>query len=67
MTATEPHSPARSAPAAGGAEGLSDASLPESLAILLTGVLPALARGLFSPRRSAIKLLTAFHAHSRAI
>src|SRR5689334_11370979 len=47
--------------------GLSDASLPEALAVLATGVVPALVRGLFSPRRSAMKLLTAIDADRRTI
>ena len=35
-------------------EGLPSASLPEALAVVATGVVPALVRGLFSPRRSAM-------------
>ncbi len=68
MTATE-SSPTTQA-AAGAAEaggGLPSASLPEALAILVTGVIPALVRGLFVPRRSAMKLLTAIGAESRTV
>jgi cytochrome P450 len=43
------------------------ASVPESLAILTTAILPALVRGLFSPRKRAMKLLTAINADRRAI
>jgi cytochrome P450 len=49
------------------AGGLPDASLPEALTILLTGVVPALVRGLFSPRRSAMKLLGRVDADRRAV
>jgi cytochrome P450 len=48
------------------AGSLPDASLPEALTILLTGVVPALVRGLFSPRRSAMKLLGRVDADRRA-
>ncbi len=47
--------------------GLPSASLPESLSVLLTGIVPALARGLFSPRRRAMKLLTRLDTDSRAV
>jgi cytochrome P450 len=47
--------------------GLGDASLQESLAVLATGVVPALVRGLFVPRRGAMKLLTRLDADGRAI
>jgi cytochrome P450 len=68
MTATQhpstAHSSTNGSQAAG---GLPAASLPESLAILLTGIVPALVRGLFSPRRSAMKLLTAIESDRRTI
>jgi cytochrome P450 len=48
-------------------DGLPSAALPEAVAILLTGVVPALVRGLFSPRRSAMKLLTSVDADGRAV
>ena len=66
MTTTQPQEKAQS-PADAQAGGLPAASLPDSLAILATGVVPALVRGLFSPRRSAMKLLSAIDADSRTI
>jgi cytochrome P450 len=65
-TATTQPAPARSA-ATEAADGLPAASLPEALAVLITGVVPALVRGLFSPRRSAMKLLSALGADRRTI
>ena len=47
--------------------GLGDASLQESLAVFASGVVPALVRGLFVPRRGAMKLLTRLDADGRAI
>jgi cytochrome P450 len=47
--------------------GLPAASLPQSLAVLVTGVVPALVRGLFSPRRRAMKVLTALDTDARAV
>jgi cytochrome P450 len=52
-------------PARGG--GLPAASLPESLQVVVTGLLPALVRGLFSPRKGAMKLLTAIDADRRTV
>ena len=70
MSATRQHQN-RAAPAAPAAatdsQGLGDASLPEALQVLLTGVIPALVRGLFAPRRSAMKLLNAIDADARAV
>jgi cytochrome P450 len=43
------------------------ASLPESIAVLLTGVLPAVVRGLFSPRKRAMRALSAVDADRRAV
>ncbi|HKO28593.1 MAG TPA: cytochrome P450 [Solirubrobacteraceae bacterium] len=69
MSATEQQSSARvngvSRPPEPG--GLTDASLKEALAVLATGVVPALVRGLFAPRRGAMKLLTRVDADARAI
>ena len=49
------------------AAGPADASLGESLGVLVTGVLPALVRGsVLAPRRGAMKLLTALDADRRA-
>lgn len=42
-------------------------SLPDSLKVLLVGVLPALVRGLFSPRKSAMKVLGALDSDRRAV
>jgi len=53
MTATQNEPGTRSPVAAqppGG--GLAEASLPDSVAILLSGVVPAIVRGLFTPRRA---------------
>lgn len=41
--------------------------MPESLKVLLVGVLPALLRGLFSPRKGAMKLLGALDTDRRAV
>ena len=46
---------------------VSDASLGESLRFVATGLLPALARGLFSPRPRAMKVLTRLNTDRRAI
>jgi cytochrome P450 len=48
-------------------QGLASAGLPEAVGILVTGVVPALVRGLFSPRRGAMKLLTRLDADRRAV
>jgi cytochrome P450 len=48
-------------------EGLPEASLPESLRVLVVGVLPSVMRGLFSPRRRAMKWLTAMGTDRRAV
>jgi cytochrome P450 len=48
-------------------QGLASAALPEALGILATGVVPALVRGLFSPRRGAMKLLTRLDTDRRAV
>jgi cytochrome P450 len=59
------------APAARGetadAGGLPAASLPESVRILLVGVIPSVLRGLFSPRRRAMRWLTALNTDRRAV
>jgi cytochrome P450 len=47
--------------------GLPSASLVEAVGIIATGVIPALVRGLFSPRRGAMRLLTALDADRRAV
>jgi cytochrome P450 len=48
-------------------ERLPEASLGESLQFVATGLLPSLARGLFSPRPRAMKLLTRLNTDARAI
>src|SRR3954467_13066931 len=59
------------APAARGdaadAGGLPAASLPESMRILFVGVIPSVLRGLFSPRRRAMRWLTALNTDRRAV
>lgn len=69
MSATDELSTAeRSVNGAGPAgAGLRDASLADSLAVILVGVVPALVRGLFSPRPQAMKLLTRIDADGRAV
>jgi cytochrome P450 len=47
--------------------GLPSASLGESVRFVAAGLLPSLARGLFKPRRGAMKLLTALDADARAV
>jgi cytochrome P450 len=46
---------------------LPEASLGESLKFVLTGLLPSVARGLFSPRPRAMKLLTRLNTDRHAI
>jgi len=46
---------------------LPEASLADSLRVVRTGLLPALARGLFRPRPAAMKLLTARNADARTV
>ena len=48
-------------------EGLPEASLAESMRFVLTGLLPSLARGLFSPRPGPMKRLTALNTDQKAI
>lgn len=48
-----------------GGSQLPAASLAESLSVLATGIVPPLVRGLFSPRRRAMKLLAALDADRR--
>ena len=45
--------------------GLPEASLAESVKFVAAGVLPALVRGLFSPRKGAMKLLTRIDADAK--
>jgi cytochrome P450 len=46
---------------------LPEASLGESTRVLALGLLPTLVRGLFSPRRGAMKLLTALDMDARTV
>jgi cytochrome P450 len=46
---------------------LPEASLRDSARVLLLGLLPSLVRGLFSPRRRAMKLLTTLDMDGRAV
>jgi cytochrome P450 len=48
-------------------EQLPKASLAESARFVRAGLLPALVRGLFSPRRGAMKMLTALDADGKAV
>jgi cytochrome P450 len=50
-----------------GGESLPQGSLGESLRFVATGLLPSLARGLFSPRPRAMRWLTRMDTDSRAI
>ncbi len=53
---------------AGQAEGgLPEASLAESLKVVRTGIVPSIVRGLFVPRRGAMKLLTKLDTDRRAV
>ena len=45
--------------------GLPEASIADSVKVLVTGVVPALVRGLFAPRRWAMKLLTRLDTDAR--
>jgi cytochrome P450 len=47
--------------------GLPEASLAESVNVIRAGIVPALVRGLFVPRRGAMKLLTKLDADRRAV
>jgi cytochrome P450 len=69
MSATEQQSSPRvnGAPHSPESGRLADASLQEALAVLGTGVVPTLVRGLFAPRRRAMKFLTRVDADGRAI
>ncbi|MEA2484228.1 MAG: hypothetical protein QOC55_2175, partial [Thermoleophilaceae bacterium] len=49
------------------AGGLPEASLGESLGVIATGIVPSLVRGLFAPRRRAMKLLASLDADRRAV
>jgi cytochrome P450 len=57
----------RAGAAGSGAGGLPSASLVESLRFVGTGLLPSVARGLFSPRRRWMKWLTALDTDRKAI
>ncbi|HEX6712701.1 MAG TPA: hypothetical protein VF066_04920 [Thermoleophilaceae bacterium] len=57
----------RSGDTAGEARGLPDGSVGDSLRFVATGLLPALARGLFAPRPRAMKWLTRLNTDKRAI
>ncbi|MFL5782289.1 MAG: cytochrome P450 [Thermoleophilaceae bacterium] len=68
MSVTEAEPDARERSAGREADGgLEAASLPESLRVLAVGVLPSVARGLFSPRRRAMRWLTALDTDGRAV
>jgi cytochrome P450 len=67
MSATQQRSSSERPTAQARESALPAASLPESLAVVATGLLPAIFRGLFSPRRGAMKLLTALDADRRAV
>jgi cytochrome P450 len=61
-TADVEHTEARA-----GEERLPEGSLTDSLKFVATGLLPSLARGLFSPRPRAMKWLTRLNTDARAI
>src|SRR3954465_1550289 len=46
--------------------GLPEASLVDSLRVVITGLLPSVARGLFAPRKRVMKVLTALNTDARA-
>jgi cytochrome P450 len=66
MTATR-ESTAPAPPRESEPGGLSAASLAESLTVVGVGVVPALVRGLFSPRPRAMKFLTERNVDARAV
>ena len=47
--------------------GLPEASLPESLQFVATGLLPSVGRGLFAPRKRMMKVLTRLNTDAKAI
>ena len=65
MSVVEAEAAERSAGSDGG--GLPEASLAESVRVLAVGVIPSLLRGLFSPRRRAMRWLTALDMDRRAV
>src|SRR5438270_9217788 len=68
MTATrEPSAPAAPPVTEPSPGGLGEASLGEALTVLGLGVIPALVRGLFSPRPGAMRLLTDRNMDARAV
>jgi cytochrome P450 len=67
MTAIKEPTQESAPPREQGGGGLGDASLSESLTVVGTGVLPALVRGLFSPRPKAMKFLTERNADERTV
>jgi cytochrome P450 len=68
MTATrEPTAPTAQRADEPSRGGLGEASLSESLTVVGVGVIPALLRGLFSPRPAAMRLLTGQNVDARAM
>jgi cytochrome P450 len=67
MSTTEQRAPVSSRTPGRAHSALPVVSLADSLKVLLVGVLPALVRGLFSPRKSAMKLLGALDSDRRAV
>jgi cytochrome P450 len=51
----------------GSPSGLPEASFAESTKVVVAGLLPAVARGLFKPRRGAQKRLTAMNADAKTV
>jgi cytochrome P450 len=66
MTATEQDT-LKQSQTADSSGGLPAASLPEALGAVLTGVVPAVVRGLFAPRHAAMKLLTELDTDRRTV
>jgi cytochrome P450 len=54
-------------PQTAGGEALPEASLPESLSFVATGLLPSVGRGLFAPRERVMKVLTRLNTDAKAI
>ncbi|HKP88512.1 MAG TPA: cytochrome P450 [Thermoleophilaceae bacterium] len=67
MSVAEAEPAAREEAGGRAADGLPAASVPESVRILVAGVLPSVVRGLFSPRRRAMRWLTALNTDRRAV
>ena len=67
MSVTSVEAPHTNGAAPSGGGGLPSASIADSTKVIVAGVVPAIARGLFKPRRGAMKRLTALEADRRTV